>query len=172
MASSASIILRPEHCDPLFLLRELGKDHAFVALLESADRAHGTNDFSFLALGANDVIEVRNGTVRRTGKKPEPVTDPLIPFESIIRQSNEGGRLRMGYIGFLSYEAAGTFEAIDLPRADVPDGLFFLPEVVIRMDHRKREVTLIARDDTKLDIGKIKEVILQSPFFDDSVSNI
>ena len=75
-----------------------GRTH--VALLESADR-RGTNDFSFIALGARDIIEVRDGKYR--GKA---VTDPLVPFESIIKPSTgERSRLSMGYIGFLSYEA-------------------------------------------------------------------
>lgn len=204
MSPFTTTVLRPEHCDPLFLLKELGKDHAYTALLESADRAHGTNDFSFLALGARDVIEIKNGTMNRTVETPRrgvseknntksvsgknmagvsgamdvkptrrgvsTIADPLIPFESIIGRSDGGERLQMGYIGFLSYEAAATFDSIDLPRAEVPDGLFFLPEVIIRMDHQKKEVTIISHADSQVDIDKITSAILRSPFFDDSVS--
>ncbi|MDD5055748.1 MAG: anthranilate synthase component I family protein [Candidatus Peribacteraceae bacterium] len=168
MSKFTSVTLRPEHCDPLFLLRELGQRHDYVALLESADRAHATNDYSFLALGAKDVIEVRGGSMHRTGKKPAPVSNPLTPFDGIINQGKGGGRLQMGYVGFLSYEAAATFDAIELPRGDIPDGLFFLPETVIRMDHRKREVTIITHEDAESDIDAMTQVILESPFFDDS----
>lgn len=176
MPNFTSVTLRPDHCDPLFLLRELGKNHDFTALLESADRAHATNDYSFLALGAKDVIEVRNGKMRRTVQTPRGgvsttsnvIRDPLTPFESIINQGKVGGRLQMGYVGFLSYEAAATFDSIDLPREQVPDGLFFLPETIIRMDHRKREVTIVAHADSKTDMDAMKETILGSPFFDDS----
>ena len=167
-----TVTVRPEHCDPLFLLKELGKGRAYTALLESADRAHGTNDLSFLALGARDVVEVRGGTVRRTGKKPSAVRDPLQPFETIIGQ-DKGARLQgMGYIGFLSYESARCFDAIDLPTTDVPDGLFFLPEVILRMDHRKREVTIVADSDTAEDLERIKATVERSPFLNDSPDKV
>ena len=57
-----SLILRPDHCDPFFLLRKLGLHRPYCALLESADR-QGDNDFSFVALGARDVLTVQDGRV-------------------------------------------------------------------------------------------------------------
>ncbi len=148
-------IIRPEHCDPLFLLRELGRNREYCALLESADRNHGINDFSFLALGKRDLVLMNDG-------------NPLDSFKKTIGCGEEGSLFMMGYIGFLSFESLRYFESLSLKRDEnVPDAYFVLPEVVIRIDHKKREVTLISHRDSEEDIGAIERVINESPYYDD-----
>jgi anthranilate synthase component 1 len=155
-----SFTVQPDHCDPLYLLKQLGATHTYCALLESVDRHHGTNDLSFLALGAKDVISTAQS---------EKGNDVLTPFEPLIGQGKEGGFLQMGYIGYISYESVTGFEDINLPVRDgQPDSEFFLPEVLIRMDHKKREVTVTAHSDTSIDLEAIKQVILSSPPFPDN----
>ena len=167
--SLTSTTLRPRHCDPLYLLRELGIKRDYCALLESGQR-QGTNDFSFVSLGARDVMYVINGEVKGSKFVPDgKVPDALSIFRQTINSGDEGERLRMGYIGFLSYEAARQFEDIELePDAQIPDGMFVLPEVLLKIDHIKREVTVITHKDSKEDIEHIEKVIHSSPFFDDS----
>ncbi len=63
--------IRPEHCDPLYLMRELGQSRDYIILLESTDRHLKTHDYSFLALGARDVIEVKNGASRGSRFVPD-----------------------------------------------------------------------------------------------------
>lgn len=148
--------MRPEHCDPLFLLRELGRNREYCALLESADRNHGINDFSFLALGKRDLVISHHG-------------DPLRSFGKMIGRGQEGSFLTMGYIGFLSFESLRHFESLPLKCDEtVPDGYFLLPEVVLRINHKKREVTLITHRDSEEDIDAIKRVINASPYYDDA----
>jgi anthranilate synthase component 1 len=161
-------VLHPEHCDPLVLYKALGKSETHIALLESAVR-QGTNDYSFLALGAHDRITVSSGNVKGSRFVPDgPVKDPLVPFENIIEPHQSSSRLTMGYIGFVSYEAARQFEAIDLaPDPRIPDAVFFLPEVLLRIDHSKHEVTLTYHDGTTRDIAAIERTIMASPYFDD-----
>lgn len=163
-----STVLHPEHCDPLFLFRELGRGRPYCALLESVDR-QGTNDYSFVALGARDVITVQDGQVRGSRYVPDgPMRDPLEALRPIVGNGDEGGRLRMGYIGFLSYEAARCFEQIELtPDPDIPDAVFVLPEVLLRIDHEQHEVTVTMHTDSAEDLGKIRKIILASPFFND-----
>ncbi|NOS67237.1 MAG: anthranilate synthase component I family protein [Candidatus Peribacteraceae bacterium] len=163
-----SLILRPEHCDPLFLLRELGRGREYCALLESVDR-QGTNDYSFVALGARDVITVQNGRVSGSRYVPDgAVSDPLSVFKTIVGTGEEGGRLKMGYIGFLSYESARCFEQIDLePDPSIPDAMFVLPEVLLRIDHEQHEVTVTMHADSDEDVDHIRNAVLSSPFFDD-----
>jgi anthranilate synthase component 1 len=80
----------------------------------------------------------------------------------------KGERLRMGYIGFLSYEAARNFDAIDLPLDErLPDAQFILPEVLLKIDHQRREIAIIAHRDTQESIAEIERVIGQSPFRED-----
>lgn len=167
--SLISTTLRPKHCDPLYLLRELGIKRDYCALLESGQR-QGTNDFSFVSLGARDVMYVANGEIKRSKFVPDgKVPDALSFFRQTINSGDEGEQLRMGYIGFLSYEAARQFEDIDLePDEQVPDGMFVLPEVLFKIDHIKQEVTVITHKDSKEDMKHMKKVIFSSPFFDDS----
>jgi anthranilate synthase component 1 len=146
-----SITVRPQHCDPLFLLRELGLTRGYCALLESADR-QGNNDFSFVALGARDVV-----------------TDVSSVFQKCADSGENATRLHMGYIGFISFEAARHFDTIDLiPDATIPDAVFVLPEILLKIDHAKREVTVISHKNSTEDIEEILRVINASPFHDDA----
>ncbi|MFA5800133.1 MAG: anthranilate synthase component I family protein, partial [Candidatus Peribacteraceae bacterium] len=165
-----STVLRPRHFDPLFLLRELGFRRSYCALLESASRTTG-NDFSFIALGARDKMTIRNSRVSGSQYVPSgTVTDPLAVFSGLIGTGKERRRLRMGYIGFLSYEAARYFEDIELkPDRSIPDAEFILPEVLLRIDHRKREVTVTAHGGTNENLTSIEKIIMSSPPHGDSL---
>ncbi len=167
--SITSTILRPEHCDPLYLLKTLGAGRAYCALLESCDR-QGNNNFSFLSLGQRDVITVQSGKLTGSSYVPDAdVRDPLVPFETLLQERGGDTRLTMGYIGFLSFEAARLFDTIHLtPDPNVPDALFVLPEVLLKIDHESHEVTLITHVDTQEDLDSIREIILSSPFYDDA----
>ncbi|PIR49583.1 anthranilate synthase component I [Candidatus Peregrinibacteria bacterium CG10_big_fil_rev_8_21_14_0_10_54_7] len=164
-----TITVRPEHCDPLYLLRELGLSRDYCALLESADRHSKAQDFSFVALGARDVLTIRNGEVKGSRFVPDgKVTDALSVLSETVSSGAEGERLRMGYIGFLSYEAARDFEDIDLkPDPLLPDSQFVLPEVLLKIDHRQHEITIVAHRDTAEDLESIERVIHTSPFRED-----
>ncbi|OGJ62057.1 anthranilate phosphoribosyltransferase [Candidatus Peribacteria bacterium RIFCSPHIGHO2_02_FULL_51_15] len=158
-------VLRPGHCDPLFLLNKLGSVRDYLALLESANRTSG-NDLSYLAFGARDVITVRDGAVFGSRYVMDgEIKDPLAVFSELVGAGKEKGRLRMGYIGFLSYESARYFEVLDLkPDPGIPDALFFLPEILLKIDHRRKEVTVTAHRDTNENLVHIEEVILSSCF--------
>ena len=166
-----SEILRPDHCDPLYLLRTLGEQRDYCALLESSARK-GSNDFSFLALGARDVITIEDGSATSLlTEDATPVKDPLEPFEQIIESNEHHERLFMGYIGFISYEAVRQFEQVHLePHPTIPDAVFVLPEVLLKINHTTHEVTLISHEDTTDDLEGIRNAILNSPFFDDTKS--
>ena len=150
--------IRPEHCDPLYLLRELGRGRDYCVLLESADRKLKTHEFSFVALGSRDVIAVKNGEVRGSRYVPDGrVTDALSVLSGTLSAGAKGERLRMGYIGFLAYEAARHFDAIDLPLdGHLPDAQFILPEVLLKIDHVRREVAIIAHRDTQESLAEIE----------------
>ena len=163
-----SAIFRPEHCDPLFLLRELGLRRDYCALLESADR-HGSNNFSFVALGARDRVIVQDGMVSGSRYIPDgKTTDALSMFENMFQPSDATVRLSMGYIGFLSFEAARHFESVALPpNPDIPDAMFVLPEVLLKIDHGRKTITMIAHDDSREDLREIERALNTSPYFDD-----
>ena len=140
--------------DVMALLRRFQRQYPYCAVLESVDRAHGRNDFSFVALGARDVITIRPG---------KSAQDPLKSFENFIGSGKEGGFLEMGYIGYLSFESARFFEEIDLvPDPETPDAEFFLPEVLLKIDHAEGQVTLIAHQDTSEDLEAISEAVAAS----------
>ncbi len=164
-----STIVRPNHCDPLYLLRKLGEGRGYCALLESADRHLKTHDYSFVALGARDVITVKNGVAQGSHFVPDGrVPDALSVLSDTVNSGAEGERLRMGYIGFLSYEAARTFDTIELPiDPALPDAQFVLPEVLLKIDHERKEIHVITHNDSSEDIAAIERVIHASPFRED-----
>ncbi len=172
--SLLSITVRPKHCDPLFLLRTLGCQRQYCALLESLDRNHAKNDFSFLALGSRDSMTVAHGKVSGSHAISDgPILDPLQPFGALIGKGQRGSLLTMGYIGYLSFEALRCFEKIDLsPDPTIPDAFFVLPEVLLRIDHECREVVIIAHGDTHEDLKAIENVIQQSPYHDDAKDRV
>ena len=168
--SLVSKTVYPDHCDPLYLLRILGEKESYSALLESVDREHGSNDFSFVAIGARDVLTVINGQASGSTLLPMgSVSDPLQPFESFVRNGEKGAFLQMGYIGSVSFESVRFFDSIDLvPDPTVPDAEFFLPEVLLKIDHKKRSVTIISHEETLADLEVIESTIVSSPFFPDN----
>ena len=65
---------------------------------------------------------------------------------------------------------ARHFDAIDLPPdGRLPDAQFILPEVLLKIDHARHEVAIIAHRDTQESLAEIERVIEQSPFRDDDV---
>lgn len=165
-----SLHLQPAHCDPLYVFRALKNKFSHSALLESADRTNGSpNEFSFIALGARDIVRSEKGECTSMLHGKSHCIDPLQIFENIIEKNRKGDHLHMGYIGFLSFESVRYFDAIDLPPdADMPDALFFLPEVLLRINHNERTVNITTHEDSTVDLHEIESVIMASPFFDDS----
>ena len=78
----------------------------------------------------------------------------------------------MGYIGFLSYEAARHFESVSLePDSNIPDARFVLPEMLLKIDHAKHEVTIVAHADAQEKIPEVERVIHTSPFRSDKLND-
>jgi len=137
-----------------FMALAEGASHAF--LFESVVGGERLGRHSFLGVGANSVITVRDGVaeiVEGSSRRQVPATDPL---EAVEAQLGAGKVARVpglplfigGAVGFVGYEAAASFEAT-VPRhpcdqLGLPDAVFMFTSIVIAFDHARRVMQVIA----------------------------
>jgi anthranilate synthase component 1 len=124
---------------PVTLMQRLGVGgHCF--LLESATAHHGVHGYSFLG---HDPVEVA----------PDDTEDPLRPLEGVLAETVarvDGLDVPFlgGWVGYLGYEAAGSYERLPATaRAfdGVPTSLFALYRTVTVFDHAQDRVLLITQ---------------------------
>ncbi len=105
-------------------------------LLESVEREESIARFSFLGVGALDLVSIsgqdpREGLKQVLGKYRVPPSDGAFPFEG-------------GFVGYLSYDLVRFFEPVNLKvQRDYPEAIFFLPEVQVAFDHREQRMRVI-----------------------------
>jgi anthranilate synthase component 1 len=136
-----------------FLALADGASHAF--LLESVIGGERLGRYSFLGVGAREVMTATGGVVRideRGRVHSVPADDPLRVVEERLR----AGRVARvpglpifvgGAVGFVGYEVASGFERVPRHGNDelgVPDAVFMLTDVIVAFDHARRVMQVIA----------------------------
>lgn len=120
-------------------------------LLESVEGGQNVGRYSLLGAQPRRVLRVRDGQASIDGGTLEPCGDPLQAVQSLVRAygpRTEGrGRFEGGAVGYLSYEAARSFER--LPRAQndplgLPDATFLDVDTVLVFDHVRRTIRIIS----------------------------
>jgi anthranilate synthase component I len=130
-----------------------GAPHAF--LLESVIGGERLGRYSFLGVGASDVVTARGGVVEIASgerRKSRPAADPL----TAVAERLDAGRVARvpglpifvgGAVGFVGYEVAAGFEKVPRHGNDelgVPDAVFMLSDVIVAFDHARRVMQVIA----------------------------
>jgi anthranilate synthase component 1 len=135
-----------------FMALSEGAAHAF--LLESVIGGERLGRYSFLGVGAREVITARRGevVVENGGVHGMAVDDPL----TVVADRLSAGRVARvpglplfvgGAVGFVGYEAATGFERVPRHGNDelgVPDMVFMMADVVVAFDHARRVLQVIA----------------------------
>ena len=133
-------------------------------LYESVEGSEHWANYSILGAGARRIFQVRDQRVAVTDETGSSTflsaQDPLTGLRQAMAYGSSTTPLEPdlprfvgGSFGFLSYDAVRHFEK--LPGVggtpEVPDALFFEPEVVAVFDNRRHSLTLYARDEILLD---------------------
>jgi anthranilate synthase component I len=131
--------LPADGASPVSLMQRLGVGgHCF--LLESATARHGVHGYSFLG---HDPVEIA----------PDDPDDPLRPLESVLAETvapveGLGVPFLGGWVGYLGYEAAASYERLPATAAaidGVPTSVFALYRTITVFDHANDRVLLITQ---------------------------
>ncbi|MBN2822987.1 MAG: anthranilate synthase component I [Coriobacteriia bacterium] len=136
-----------------FLTLAQGAEYAY--LLESVVGGERLGRYSFLGIGASEVVSARDGfaTVSERGhKRTIPASDPLRPVAEHLSAGSVAlvpglPRFVGGAVGYVGYEVASGFEKVprhDNDELDVPDMAFMLTDVIVAFDHARRIMQVIA----------------------------
>lgn len=114
----------------------LGREHSF--LLESAEQDGEMGRYSFIGFDPIEVLEFDEN------EDPLKLIKEKMESYEVEEEVREG--LMAGFVGYFSYEVIHHVE--DIPKSekkagmDIPEGIFFLPRVVICFDHLKHVAKL------------------------------
>jgi anthranilate synthase component 1 len=141
---------------PISAFLALAADAPYAFLLESVVGGERLGRYSFLGIGADRVVTVREGVAEVVDGPSHtriPAPDPLT---AVADRLKAGSVARVpglplfigGAVGFLGYEAATGFEP-SIPRhavdeLDVPDATFMFTSTVVAFDHARRIMQVIA----------------------------
>ena len=130
-------------------------------LYESVEGPQGWADVSILGFGAKRVFNVSQNNLTVTegqGSYSLPSKDPLTAIREALKakplvHSPDATPCVGGIFGFLSYDAARSFEPLQAHPStpQVPDAYFLEPTVVAVFYHRQHSIHLYTEDATKLE---------------------
>lgn len=133
-------------------------------LLESVEGPEHWATYSILGFGARRVMTAQGGTLTCEGvdgSRTRTAADPLAALRDELREHPmqtvpNAPRFVGGIFGFLSYDAVRSFEKLpDAPGVqEVPDAVFFEPELLAVFDNRRHTLTLFCRSTERLDAAQ------------------
>jgi len=143
---------------PISAYHKLCVDRPYSFLFESVEVNGKGGRYSFIGF---DPIEVF--TFDQNGLK-----NPLqVLRERMADLQIEGGgaiHFESGFVGYFSYEVMRHFEQVPMPEklaaCDIPEGVFFLPRVVVVFDHLRHKLFLHCLGEFEEDLEKIKQMVL------------
>jgi len=133
----------------LFLKTCAGKEYCF--LLESTEKEASFGRYSFIGLGAKEVISLdQQGKVFSAGKEIE---FRGMPLQAVYNRLKEY-RLNVndpdlpsfigGAVGYVGYDYVRFLENIDIKKSKFPCFQFMIPESLIVFDHMKNQIAVIS----------------------------
>lgn len=124
-------------------------------LLESVTGGEQVARYSFIGVQPKAAFVIRGRTVERHSSGQITVTevpandDPLSVLREELSQYAVAPtpglpRFLGGMVGFLGYENVQFFEpTLDLPKSDLPDGIFLLADTIVAIDHTRGRTLLM-----------------------------
>jgi anthranilate synthase component I len=120
-------------------------------LLESVEGGENVGRYSFLGADPRRVLQVKDGQATFQGEQPALCSDVLDAVRAMVEAYGPpdpgAPRFEGGAVGYLSYEAAQSFER--LPSAkhdplDLPDATFLDVDTLLVFDHVRRTIRVIS----------------------------
>ena len=120
-------------------------------LLESVEGGQNVGRYSFIGSRPRRVLRIVDGMKRFDGGDPSPCTDPLEAIREMVDAYGPHppthARFEGGAVGYLSYEAAQSFERLPAAREDplgLPDAVFLDVDTVLIVDHVRRKIRIVS----------------------------
>ncbi len=161
---SSAFHVRKLHADletPVSAYLKLRTNVPWSFLLESVEGREHWATYSILGFGARRVFRAVDNTLSITdtnGTRQMAATDALTALREALHQQPlaqlpDGPPFVGGVFGYLSYDAVRHFERLPgVPgNAEVPDALFFEPELLAVFDNRRHSLTLYAHEAARCD---------------------
>lgn len=136
--------------------------HGASFLLESVEGGERIGRYSFIGSAPRRVLRVKGGVSQFDDGERIPSADPLSAVEEMVRCYGTSrppqARFEGGALGYLSYEAARSFER--LPAAahdslDLPDAAFMDVDTLLIFDHVAHKIRVVSHAwlDRPLDVA-------------------
>lgn len=120
-------------------------------LLESVEGGQSVGRYSFIGSRPRRVLRVAGGLRRFDEGEPAPCSDPLRAVQEMVEAYGPAQdidtRFEGGAVGYLSYEAARSFERLPLAAEDplgLPDAVFMDVDTVLIFDHVRRKIRIVS----------------------------
>jgi anthranilate synthase component 1 len=140
---------------PISAFMSLAEDAEHAFLLESVIGGERLGRYSFLGVGAGEVVTARGGVVE-VAAGPRHVTRPSADPLPVVKERLAAGRVARvpglprfvgGAVGYIGYEVASGFEKVPRHPVDelhVPDAVFMLSSTLVAFDHARRVMQVIS----------------------------
>ncbi|MEK7324300.1 MAG: anthranilate synthase component I, partial [Chloroflexota bacterium] len=124
-------------------------------LLESVTGGEQVARYSFIGVEPKAALVLRGRTIERhadgqiTNNQLPNDADPLESIRAeladyAVEHAPDLPRFLGGMVGYLGYETIQFFEpTLNLPKADLPDGIFLLADTVVAFDHARGRTLLM-----------------------------
>lgn len=120
-------------------------------LLESVEGGQTLGRYSFIGSRPRRILRVQHGEQRFDDEDSVPCSDLLRAIREIVDAYGPApasdARFEGGAVGYLSYEAAGSFERLPLATEDplgLPDAVFLDVDTVLIFDHVRRKIRIVS----------------------------
>lgn len=132
---------------PISVYHKLCSNRPYSFLFESAEVTGATamagqagGRYSFIGFDPIEVLTFEEDA------EENPLEVLRARMTEVRLEGEHAGRFEAGFVGYFSYETVRHFERIPLPRtraaSGIPEGVFFLPRVIVVFDHLKHTVEL------------------------------
>jgi anthranilate synthase component 1 len=150
-------------------------------LLESVTGGEQVARYSFIGVSPSVALVLRGQTIERhangeiTNYQLPPDVDPLDSLRAelaghAVEHTPGLPRFIGGMVGYLGYETVQFFEpTLDLPKSDLPDGIFLLADTVVAFDHTRGRTLLMTtapveeREAAELKLDALEEKLKAPP---------
>jgi anthranilate synthase component 1 len=150
-------------------------------LLESVTGGEQVARYSFIGVEPKVALVLRGRTIERhadgqiTNSELPGKVDPLESIRAeladyAVEHTPGLPRFLGGMVGYLGYETVQFFEpTLDLPKADLPDGIFLLADTVVAFDHARGRTLLMTtvsaeeREEAETWLDALAEKIKAAP---------
>lgn len=141
---------------PVSTFMKVSTDEDFSFLLESAELGSHFGRYSFIGIGAQDILTLKDGKLQSNFQELRYETTPLKSLVNWLEKykyqikNHELPTFKGGAVGFVSYDYIRFIEEVPVKESIFPTFQFVIPEHLIVFDHLKNNVYIISEEPERL----------------------